>query len=224
MVRPSYLFFDLNCNRHHSSFCLTAALFAVAGLLCCPEARAQERGELDTLLLDDIKSYMARALKDRVITKGKSDSILAVIQDSLPAAQDLRISVLMDIRDEIDHLYDEYVTRLDQMTSYDFNYISSSMLPSVLHEPEGIRDPLKERREREYAAATRIEKDMARQFESEKLNIPKWVIGPLRLLFNAGMDTSGKSIAVHQGLYYINIPPGKPQPEPWTASVPKATD
>ncbi len=219
------IFFDLNYNRHHSSFCLTAALLAVAGLLCCLEAGAQESSvQQDSLLRDDIRAYTARALKDRVITKDKSDSILAVIQDSLPTAQDLRITVLMDIRDEIDNLYDEYVTKLDEMTSYDYNYIASSMLPSLLHEPEGIRDPLKERSAREFAAASRIKSDMVRQFESEKLNIPKWAVFILQFLFNAGMDTTGKSMAIHQGLYYIPIPGGQPPPEPWAKSVPKATD
>ncbi len=76
----------------------------------------------------------------------------------------------------------------------------------------------------EYAAATRIEKDMARQFESEKLNIPKWAIFILQLLFNAGMDTTGNSVAIQQGLYYIPVTGGQPQPEPWANGVPKAID
>ncbi len=149
---------------------------------------------------------------------------MTVICDSMPAVQDLRINILMDIRDEIDHLYDEYVTRLDELASRDFDYIASSMLPSLLYEPEGLPDPLGERRRREYAVAAGFKNDMVTLFENERLRIPKWAIFILQLLFNAGMDTTGKTIAVQQGLYYINVPPGKPQPEPWTAKVPKATD
>ncbi len=205
----------------------------MAGLLCVHEAVAQETGtgqktqtlaEQDSLLREDITSFTARALKDRLISREKADSIMTFIRDSIPPVHEFSVSVLMDIRDEIDSIYDDHITRINEMHSYDHQYISSSMLPTVLHEPEGLTDPYKERRMAGLAAAKRVEEDALMHFGQEKSVIPKWAIGPLRLLFNLGMDTSGRTIAIHQGLYYINIPPGKPQSESWTATIPKTTD
>ncbi len=199
-------------------------MFVVAVFLSCQEDAYGQEISRDSLLLDDINAYVSRAHKDRIISKEKSDSIMKFINDSLPSSQDLRISILMDIRDEIDRLYDEYLTRLDELASSDYTYMASSMLPTLLHEPEGLPDPFKERRKAELEAVMRTKELAAMHFEQQRCKIPGWALFVLKLLFNAGMDTSGKSMAVYQGLYYIDIPGGQPQPEPWTATVPKTTD
>lgn len=176
-------------------------------------------------LIEDLEAYTERAVKEKVISRHEADSVMSFIRDSLPETQELRISTLKALRDRIDMRYDNLPYSTSEITPQDYTYIASRMLPGILKEPEGFIDPFEKRHKSEMAAAMKVKEIATMHFAQDKAPVPKWSIMPLRLLFNNGMDTSGKTISVHGGLYYIPIPPGKPQTSiPWTKTTPKAYD
>lgn len=208
-------------------------LIAIGGLFATIDSEAQdkapkasvrniERDRIEATLSEDIRIYTERAVKEKIMSAGKADSIRIYIRDSLPESQELRISALQLIRDGIDNLYDNFTYSSEEITSCDYSHIASSMVPKILAEPEDFVDPYERRIKNAMEGTMKTKEMIALTLGQEKSKIPKWARPALMLLFNKGLDPTFKTIPVHGGLYYIAIPPGKPAPTPWTKEIPKA--
>jgi len=221
--------YQLHHEKSHIGMLLSTVIVTFRVILLPADMGARSPGippqYQENALREDIKAYTEKAVKDKVMSAAEANSIRLFIKDSLPEAQELRISVLQQIRDDIDKLYDSFTFKSDDMESYEYSRIASTMVPKTLREPEGFADPYAKRHQAEINAAVKVKELAAMHLANEKSPVPRWAIWPLRFLFNKGMDTSGKTISVHGGLYYIPVPPGRPEVnQPWTKTIPKAYD
>ena len=175
---------------------------------------AQERSREETLM-EDIERLGKRAVRDRVISQDEHEDIVGFVRDSLPEGRNLKIRALEQIRDELDGQYAEKI-RESQKLLDEAEFMGREMLPGSLHAPEGFVSPEEKRRAAEFSAAANAAIDKEEMLKHVKpLNMPKWLLATLRLLFGGSISQKPSRwdytvVPQMGGLYNITIPGGKP--------------
>lgn len=183
-------------------------------LIMSPVNLYSQEQSREQILITDIDKLGERAVRDMVISEDERKGIIGFIRDSLPESTDLKIKALEQIRDELDHQYEEMVKNsLKQLEESE--YIGERMLPDILYEPEDyISPPERNQASRRTAIAT-SKADMEELMKYVKpLKMRTWLMTTLRMLFGRGVSqrpSRWDQITVPQmgGVYDI-ILPGRP--------------
>lgn len=183
-------------------------------LIMSPVNLYSQEQSREQILITDIDKLGERAVRDMVISEDERKGIIGFIRDSLPESTDLKIKALEQIRDELDHQYEEMVKNsLKQLEESE--YIGERMLPDILYEPEDYISPQERNQTSRRTAIANSKADMKELMKYVKpLKMRTWLMTTLRMLFGRGVSqrpSRWDQITVPQmgGVYDI-ILPGRP--------------
>lgn len=183
-------------------------------LIMSPVNLYSQEQSREQVLITDIERLGDRAVRDMVISEDERKGIIGFIRDSLPESTDLKIKALEQIRDELDHQYEEMVKNSFKQLE-ESEYIGERMLPDILYEPEDYISPQERNQASRRTAIANSKADMEELMKYVKpLKMRTWLMTTLRMLFGRGVSqrpSRWDQITVPQmgGVYDI-ILPGRP--------------
>lgn len=126
------------------------------------------------LLQQENNRYIQMAQRDNVISASQADSLRKVTNGTIEKPVQMRIDILFQIRDCIDHGYEEQMRLVNKPTMEEHYYTAHSMLPTKLGIPDDIVFPEEREAELQKLAIEQMAESIARDLEREKL--PAWQI------------------------------------------------
>lgn len=150
-------------------------LVPVGLLMSALSAMAQSTDSLvlkEQILLQENKRYIQMAQYDNVISSTQADSLRRLTNGSIEKPIQLGIDILFQIRDYIDHEYEEQMRIVNEPVMEEYYYTANRMLPTKLGMPEGYVSPEEREEARQKLAMEQLAESIARDFEREKL--PAW--------------------------------------------------
>lgn len=164
-------------------------------------------------LLAETGLFIRNALRDGMIVVSEADSLQRIAQYS--AGDGVRMTVLRGIIQDLDRLYDASMKIVN--TYYEENMTCckiSGILPSILEIPEEYLSPQERRARIEQDARRMVMASMSSTFEAERPSpLIEYIIKYSTVFFHNDYGLAGKAIPQRGGLYYIYIPPGRPDPD-----------
>lgn len=164
-------------------------------------------------LREETDLFIRNALRDGILSGSEADSQQRLTQYS--AGDGVTLTVLSGIIHDIDSLYDASMKNVNTYYERDLAYYRvSGMLPSILEIPEEYMSPRDRRARLDWEAERRVKTSMARTFESERPStLVEYIIKYSTVFFHNDYGLAGKAIPQQGGLYYIYVPPGRPDPD-----------
>lgn len=126
----------------------------------------------EQILLQENKRYIQMALSDNVISSTQADSLKRITNGSVEKPIQIGIDILFQIRDYIDHEYEEQMRIVTEPAMEEYYYTANRMLPTKLGMPEDYVSPEDLEEARQKLAMEQLAESIARDFEREKL--PAW--------------------------------------------------
>lgn len=128
----------------------------------------------ERLLQQENNRYIQMAQRDNVISASQADSLRKVTTGTVEKPVQMGIDILFQIRDYIDHGYEEQMKIVNEPVMEEHYYSAHTMLPTKLSIPEDIVFPEEREAELQKLAMEQMAESIARDFEREKL--PAWQI------------------------------------------------
>ena len=128
----------------------------------------------ERLLQQENNRYIQMAQRDNVISESQADSLRKVTTGTVEKPVQMGIDILFQIRDYIDHGYEEQMKIVNEPVMEEHYYSAHTMLPTKLSLPEDIVFPEEREAELQKLAMKQMAESIARDFEREKL--PAWQI------------------------------------------------
>ena len=119
-------------------------LVPIGLLMSALAAMAQSTDSLvlrEQILLQENKRYIQMAQCDNIISSTQADSLRRITNGSVEKPIQLGIDILFQIRDCIDHEYDEQMRNVNEPVMEEYYYTANRMLPTKLGMPEGYVSP-----------------------------------------------------------------------------------
>lgn len=153
-------------------------IFALLSLLFFEDTSlAQSTDSLvlkERLLQQENNRYIQMAQRDHIISASQADSLRRVTTGTIEKPVQVGIDILFQVRDYIDHGYDEQMRIVNEPAMDEHYYTAHTMLPIKLSIPEDIVFPEEREAELQKLAMEQMAESIARDFEREKL--PAWQI------------------------------------------------
>lgn len=167
---------------------------------------------LEDRLREETDLFIRNAQRDGILSGPEADSLLQISQYS--AGDGVSLAVLRGIIQDLDSLYDASMKAVDTYYEESLTYYRvSGMLPSILEIPEEYMSPRERRARIEQDATRRVITSMSNTFEAEKPStLVEYIIKFSNVFFHNDYGLAGKAIPQRGGLYYIYVPPGRPDP------------
>jgi hypothetical protein len=124
------------------------------------------------ILLQEDKRYIQMAQRDNIISSTQADSLRRITSGSVEKPLQIGIDILFQIRDYIDHEYEEQMMIVNEPVMEENYYTANRMLPSKLGMPDGYLSPEEMAEVRQKQAMDQLTESIARDLEGEKL--PAW--------------------------------------------------
>ena len=118
-------------------------------------ALAQETDSLvlkEQVLLQENRQYIQMAQRDKVLSIEQADSLRSITIGTLEKPIQAGIDLLFQVRDFIDHQYEEQLRAVNEPVLEEYYYSASRMLPDKLGMPEGYVSPEEREAERQKLA------------------------------------------------------------------------
>jgi flagellar motor protein MotB len=128
----------------------------------------------ERLLQQENNRYIQMAQRDNVISESQADSLRKVTTGTVEKPVQMGIDILFQIRDYIDHGYEEQMKIVNEPVMEEHYYSAHTMLPTKLSIPEDTVFPEEREAELQKLAMEQMAESIARDFEREKL--PAWQI------------------------------------------------
>lgn len=128
----------------------------------------------ERLLQQENNRYIQMAQRDNVISASQADSLRKVTTGTVEKLVQMGIDILFQIRDYIDHGYEEQMRIINEPVMEEHYYTAHTILPTKLSIPDDIVFPEELEAERQKLAMEQMAESIARDFEREKL--PAWQI------------------------------------------------
>lgn len=177
-------------------------------------ALAQETDSLvlkEQVLLQENRQYIQMAQRDKVLSIEQADSLRSITIGTLEKPIQAGIDLLFQVRDFIDHQYEEQLRAVDEPVLEEYYYSASRMLPDKLGMPEGYVSPEEREAERQKLAMEQFAESLAREFEREKLPAwQEWCIRHLPFFFGSRAWYKGKTTFING--HEVAVPAGNRHP------------
>lgn len=187
-------------------------LMPVGLLMSGLAAMAQRTDSLvlkEQILLQENKRFIQMAQRDNVITSTQADSLKRITNGIVEKPIQVGIDILFQIRDYIDHEYDEQMRIVDDPVIEEYYYTASRMLPTKLGMPEGYMSPEEREETRQKLAMEQLAESIARDFEREKLPVwQEWWIKHIPFYFGCRAWYK-RQVAFING-HEVPVPPNAP--------------
>lgn len=188
-------------------------LVPVGLLMSALSAMAQSTDSLvlkEQILLQENKRYIQMAQYDNVISSAQADSLRRITNGSIEKPIQLGIDILFQIRDYIDHEYEEQMRIVNEPVMEEYYYTANRMLPSKLGMPEGYVSPEEREEARQKLAMEQLAESIARDFEREKLPAwQEWWIKHIPFFFGSRAWYKGKVTFING--HEVPVPSGDPR-------------
>lgn len=151
------------------------------------------------------------AQRDNVISDTQADSLRRITNGSVEKPIQVGIDILFQIRDYIDHEYDEQMRIVNEPIMEEYYYTANRMLPSKLGMPEGYVSPEEREESRQKIAMEQLAESIARDFEREKLPAWQewWIKQHIPFFFGSRAWYKGKVTFING--HEVPVPPGDPR-------------
>lgn len=188
-------------------------LVPIGLLMSALAAMAQSTDSLvlrEQILLQENKRYIQMAQCDNIISSTQADSLRRITNGSIEKPIQLGIDILFQIRDYIDHEYDEQMRNVNEPVMEEYYYTANRMLPTKLGMPEGYVSPEEREEARQKLAMEQLAESIARDFEREKLPAwQEWWIRRIPFFFGSLAWYKGKVTFINS--HEVPVPPGDPR-------------
>ena len=163
----------------------------------------------EQLLRQENSRYIQMARRDKVISDGQADSLQRITSDTMEKPVQLSIDVLFQIREFIDHSYEEQMRIVNEPVMEEHYFSARTMLPTKLRIPDDIVFPEEREAERQRLAMEQLAKSIARDFEREKLPAwQQWWIDHIPFFFGSRAWYKGKTTFING--HEVAVPAGDP--------------
>ena len=192
---------------------LAGILFFSSVVLCTgTTARAQDADSLvqkEQLLRQENGRYIRMAQKDGTLSSSEADSLRTLCSGTVEKPIQASIDLLFQIRDYIDHRYDEQLQVVNEAVMKEHYFSANTMLPAKLGMPEGYVSPEEREEARQKLAMEQMAASIALDFEKEKLPAwQEWWIRHIPFFFGSRAWYKRKTTFI--GGHEVAVPPGAP--------------
>ena len=119
------------------------------------------------ILWQENTRYIQMARRDKVISDAQADSLQRITSGTIEKPVQVSIDLLFQVRDYIDHGYEEQMRIVNEPVMEKHYYNARTMLPTKLSIPDDIVFPEEREAERQKLAMEQLAESIARDFERE---------------------------------------------------------